>query len=174
MNTGFVLRFFSLLFGAVLFLVSGCAEPPTQELAAAESALATATDAEAPSLATDSFAAAEAKLMEAKELVEAGDYEEAKLMLEEASRLAADARQEALEAKRQAELAAEAERAAAAAEAAIKRSHTVVKGEYLWRIAGYSDIYDDPYEWPRIYNANRDQIDDPDLIYPDQVFTIPR
>lgn len=174
MNTGFALRSLCCLFSAVLFLFSGCAEPPTQELAAAESALDTATEAEAATLAPDSFAAAEAKLNEAKGLVESGDYEEATLMLEEAARLAAEARQQALEAKRQAEEAAEAERAAAAAEAAVKRSHTVVKGEYLWKIAGYDDIYADPYQWPRIYHANRDQIKDPDLIYPDQVFTIPR
>jgi nucleoid-associated protein YgaU len=174
MNTRFALRSFGSLIGSALFLVSGCADPPTQELAAAESALVSATEAEAPTLAPDSFAAAEAKLTEAKGLVEAGDYEEAKLAIQEVTRLAADARQEALDTKREAELAAEAERGAAEAEAAIKRSHTVVRGEYLWKIAGYEDVYGDPYQWPRIYNANRDQIEDPDLIYPDQVFTIPR
>jgi hypothetical protein len=28
--------------------------------------------------------------------------------------------------------------------------------------------------WPLIYKANRDKINNPDLIYPDQVFSIPR
>ncbi|WP_291319653.1 hypothetical protein [Desulfonatronospira sp.] len=28
--------------------------------------------------------------------------------------------------------------------------------------------------WPLIYKDNRDQISNPDLIYPDQVFSIPR
>jgi len=56
----------------------------------------------------------------------------------------------------------------------VKVAHTVVKGECLWCIAEYEDIYADPFQWPLIYKANRDQIKDPDLIYPDQVFDIPR
>ncbi len=52
--------------------------------------------------------------------------------------------------------------------------HTVVKGEYLSKISGYKHIYNDPSKWGIIYRANRDKIKDPDLIYPDQVFAIPR
>jgi len=52
--------------------------------------------------------------------------------------------------------------------------YTVLKGDYLWKIAGKPDIYDDPYQWMRIYTYNRDQIKDPDLIYPDQLFKIQR
>ena len=52
--------------------------------------------------------------------------------------------------------------------------HTVRKGECLWWIAQYKDIYDDPFQWPIIYDANRNQIEDPDLIYPGQIFSIPR
>jgi len=52
--------------------------------------------------------------------------------------------------------------------------YTVVRGDYLWKIAGKSDIYDDPYQWMRIYTYNRDQIKNPDLIYPDQLFKIQR
>jgi len=52
--------------------------------------------------------------------------------------------------------------------------YTVVRGDYLWKIAGKSDIYADPYQWMRIYTYNRDQIKDPDLIYPDQLFKIQR
>lgn len=44
----------------------------------------------------------------------------------------------------------------------------------LWRIAEYPEIYGDPFQWPKIYSANRDQIKDPDLIFPGQVFQIPR
>jgi hypothetical protein len=44
----------------------------------------------------------------------------------------------------------------------------------LWRIAEYDYVYGDPFRWPEIYSANKDQIKDPDLIYPGQVFTIPR
>ncbi len=57
---------------------------------------------------------------------------------------------------------------------AIYDEYTVMRGDYLWKIAGKSDIYGDPYQWVRIYSYNRDQIKDPDLIYPDQIFKIQR
>jgi len=53
-------------------------------------------------------------------------------------------------------------------------THRVVKGECLWFIAGYDDIYANPLQWPLIYKANKDRIKNPDLIYPGQVFIIPR
>jgi uncharacterized membrane protein len=54
------------------------------------------------------------------------------------------------------------------------RSYKVYEGDYLIRIAGYWEIYDDWSQWTKIYEANKDKIKDPDLIYPDQVFSIPR
>jgi nucleoid-associated protein YgaU len=56
----------------------------------------------------------------------------------------------------------------------LPRTHTVAKGECLYVISGYPQIYDDPLKWPRIYRANRDQIKDPNLIYPGWVLNIPR
>jgi nucleoid-associated protein YgaU len=54
-------------------------------------------------------------------------------------------------------------------------SHYVVaKGEKLWLIAKHKKIYNDPYQWPLIYKANRDQIKGPHFIYPGQVLKIPR
>lgn len=53
-------------------------------------------------------------------------------------------------------------------------THVVKKGECLWYIAGYEDVYGNPLKWPLIYKANKDKIKDPDLIYPGQVFAIPR
>jgi nucleoid-associated protein YgaU len=53
-------------------------------------------------------------------------------------------------------------------------SHTVETNECLWLIAGYWEIYDTPWEWPKIFEANKDKIVDPDLIQPQQVLTIPR
>ncbi len=50
----------------------------------------------------------------------------------------------------------------------------VYKGECLWKIAGYQEVYDNAAKWPLIYRANKDQIKDPDLIYPNQIFEIPR
>lgn len=52
--------------------------------------------------------------------------------------------------------------------------YEVQRGDYLWRIARQPDIYGDPYAWIRIYTYNREQIKDPDLIYPNQTFRIPR
>lgn len=52
--------------------------------------------------------------------------------------------------------------------------YTVVDGDYLWKISKNEDIYGDPFQWIRIYNVNKDQIKDPDLIYKDQVFNIAR
>ena len=54
------------------------------------------------------------------------------------------------------------------------RQHRVVTGEWLSKIAGYWEIYDNALAWPRLYEANRDQIADPDLIRPEQVLTVPR
>ena len=50
--------------------------------------------------------------------------------------------------------------------------YTVMHGDYLWRISGKS--YGDPMQWIRIYSFNTDQIQDPDLVYPDQIFKIHR
>ncbi len=54
------------------------------------------------------------------------------------------------------------------------RSHEVIWDEWLARIAGYWEIYDNYKKWPVIYEANKDKIDDPDLIYPGQELVIPR
>jgi len=58
--------------------------------------------------------------------------------------------------------------------AAVPPSYTVLRGDYLWKIAAKPDIYGDAYAWMRIYTSNNDQIKDPDLIYPNQKFMIPR
>ena len=47
-------------------------------------------------------------------------------------------------------------------------------GEFLQKISEYERIYADPLKWPRIYRANKDLIDDPNLIYPDWELTVPR
>lgn len=51
--------------------------------------------------------------------------------------------------------------------------YTVAKGDNLWNISKMERIYADPYMWPRLYRANKEQIQDPDLIYPDQTLTVP-
>jgi len=51
--------------------------------------------------------------------------------------------------------------------------YTVVKGDCLWKIAKKKEIYGNGFAWPKIYQANRDQIKNPDLIFPKQIFKIP-
>ena len=48
----------------------------------------------------------------------------------------------------------------------------VQPGNSLWRIA--RGTYGRGIEYTLIFDANRDQIRDPDLIYPGQIFLIPR
>ena len=46
----------------------------------------------------------------------------------------------------------------------------------LWRIAEYPFVYNNPYKWPVLYEANKKTFKDPsnpNLIFPDQVLTIP-
>lgn len=54
-----------------------------------------------------------------------------------------------------------------------KNVYRVKKGDNLWRISSYQNIYNDPSQWPKIYQANRDKIKDPDLIYIGQRLFIP-
>ena len=56
----------------------------------------------------------------------------------------------------------------------LPANYSVVRGDCLWNISGQEAIYADPIKWPRIYRANRDQIENPNLIYPGQVFAVPR
>ena len=51
-------------------------------------------------------------------------------------------------------------------------SVVVQPGNSLWRLA--RRLYGEGVQYTVIYEANRDQIRDPDLIYPGQVFDAPR
>ena len=50
-------------------------------------------------------------------------------------------------------------------------TYTVVKGDNLSQIAKH--FYGKASAWPKIFEANRDQLDDPDRIKPGQVLRIP-
>ena len=51
------------------------------------------------------------------------------------------------------------------------RVYVVVSGDSLSKIAKRE--YGDAKKWPKIFDANRDLIKDPDLIHPGQKLTIP-
>jgi nucleoid-associated protein YgaU len=69
-----------------------------------------------------------------------------------------------------------ADKSAAPAQAApnvadVEKTYTVVAGDTLSKIAKRE--YGDASKWHRIYEANKDTIKNPDLIYPGQTFKIP-
>ena len=54
---------------------------------------------------------------------------------------------------------------------AAERTYTLKSGDSLSKIA--KRLYGDAQKWRKIYDANKDQIENPDLIYPGQTFRIP-
>lgn len=56
-------------------------------------------------------------------------------------------------------------------QASTARTYTVKSGDCLWKIA--KQFYGNGAQYTKIYNANRDKIKNPNLIYPNQVLTIP-
>lgn len=50
------------------------------------------------------------------------------------------------------------------------QTHTVKRGDTLWDLA--QQYLGDPFRWPEIYRRNQSTIQDPNLIYPDQVIVI--
>lgn len=51
------------------------------------------------------------------------------------------------------------------------RLYTVKKGDYLSKIA--KEVYGDAMKWKALFEANKEVIEDPDLIYPGQQIRIP-
>jgi nucleoid-associated protein YgaU len=51
------------------------------------------------------------------------------------------------------------------------QTYTVKAGDSLSKIAKH--LYGDAKQWRKIFEANKDKIKNPDLIYPGQIFTIP-
>ena len=47
-------------------------------------------------------------------------------------------------------------------------------GDNLWRIAGYWEVYGDRLQWEKLYEANKDQLRDPNMLKVGQVLVIPR
>jgi nucleoid-associated protein YgaU len=60
---------------------------------------------------------------------------------------------------------------APSAPAQAETSYTVKKGDSLSKIA--KRVYGDAQQWRKIHEANRDIIENPDLIHPGQVLKLP-
>jgi hypothetical protein len=160
-----------------------------EALAAAEAAAKEAEAAEASKYGGSYYSEGRAKLDSAKK--NANDpckWPQAATEAKAAEDSLRRARNAAIaEKKRLEEEAAAAAAARAAAEEEARRkaeqeawlkahppNYVVQRGDHLWGIAGMSKIYDASKFWPLIYDANRGQINDPDLIFPNQNLTIPR
>lgn len=132
----------------------------------------------------DTMAASKESLRTSESALNSGAYQDSKSQSEEASRLARIVKDQIPQVK---------VLVAKAREDALKREgkdndtdtkvaegwkkYTVIlnvkRRDCLWRIAERDSIYGNARLWPRIYKANKDQIKNPDLIYPGQVFDIP-
>ncbi|MGM0594788.1 MAG: LysM peptidoglycan-binding domain-containing protein [Pseudomonadota bacterium] len=170
---------FTALIAMVLSLAVGCASTPQEEEAPADDPVATAEAA----IADAKSAQAEAKaagyawrdtdliIKGAEEALADGDTGRAIQLAETARRQAENAlAQQQIEEDRLADLAADS----AASDDVADDSYTVVSGDSLWAISGKGSVYGNPYQWPLIYKANRDKIEDADLIFPGQQFSIER
>ncbi len=158
---------------ALSFMVMGC-NPPKEEMRRAENALADARDAGAMEWARADYLSAERLLNDGKDLMSNLCYKKARNKFIEAAERAAIAKQNALAAQRGSAVATGGDQSQMPGAPQLPTNHIVKKGECLWWISEYTEIYNDPFQWPLIYQANRDQIRDPDLIYPNQNFKIQR
>ena len=147
---------------ARLTRVSPCIERTRQTLQTAESAGARAADL---ADARGALASAELAAEQAHTLLDTGEAERAANRLDNA--LADCLRAEEL-------LQRSGVVTASRTPAIQPERYAVQRGDTLWGISGREQIYHNPFMWPLIYKANSQQIRDPDLIFPRQIFVIPR
>jgi nucleoid-associated protein YgaU len=163
-----------------LGLMAGCATTGDDATSAAEQAIADAKAANADAKALGNEWRDTGKMIkEAEKALADGDAEKATALADQAKKQALDAQaQKAAEDKRLMDLMATTTAGSLSSQSAGAGagadSYSVVRGDNLWDISGKSDIYGDSYQWPLIYKANRDQIKDPDLIFPGQNLSIDR
>jgi len=54
-----------------------------------------------------------------------------------------------------------------------KGQYLVKKGDFLRKISGLPEVYNDPFQWKKLYERNSTIISDPNLIYPHTVLYVP-
>ncbi len=162
-------------------LVIGCAGTTEEDKPQGNAASAIAAAEKAYKIALDEMYAWRDTgkiIKKAKKALKAGDDAKAIKLANKAKRQAEDA-----VAQKYSELdrlrangiiaADEARSSAAASEARNSAGdYQVVSGDNLWDISAKAEVYSNPYQWPLIYKANKDQIKDADLIYPGQNLSI--
>ena len=84
---------------------------------------------------------------------------------------ATQARQRAQKMQRERAAEERREQIRARRDAARKRTYTVKAGDSLSKIA--KDLLGDANRWPEIFEANKDKLDDPNVIHPGQELAIP-
>ncbi|MBN1898616.1 MAG: DUF4398 domain-containing protein [Spirochaetes bacterium] len=157
----------------------------------AKTAIADAENQEAQKYAPEELANAKSSLLSAQNYYDQGNFDSALQSAEDSINFANSSIAKIEEAKKKEEEARlQREGELTAAETETEVPETKIKGVYkimksytvrliphrrdcLWRIAEYKFIYGNPWKWPVIYKANKEQIKDPDLIYPGQIFDIP-
>lgn len=181
-------------------LVAGCASRPQIELEIVRSEVARAYVRGAKLLAPTDYEAAAGALHKAENLVYRQQYNHARKVLNQAllsaTRAVNISEQKAAEheERRQQEIKLKAAIEKKKVKVEVKKKPsppkdvpkpvppeivyldqvTVSVGETLFSLSSRRDIYGEPYLWPLIYKANRDQIKDPQQIFEGQVFAIPR
>jgi len=172
----------------VLGLVAGCASTPEDgavDQATAEQAIADAKSSNAQAKKMNAEWRDTGKIIASAEAALAdGDYAKAVELANKAQRQAETAMKQAkAEEARLKDSGAITGMSASEDSSSSKQggamsggdnSYEVVGGDNLWNISAKDSIYSNPYQWPLIYKANRDQIKDADLIHPGQVFDIDR
>ncbi|MCZ6874474.1 MAG: LysM peptidoglycan-binding domain-containing protein [bacterium] len=144
----------------LLAQITPCLQASHTALQAAQAA--GATDAElAP--AQSALDSAQKRFEQAKAALSQGNTKQARQLLDIAQKDCLSAQ----ELGQQARIVAERR-------AAQSERYAVQRGDTLWGISAQEAIYNNSLLWPVIYKSNRDQIQDPDLIFPKQIFVIPR
>jgi nucleoid-associated protein YgaU len=140
---------------------SPCLEQARQQIAAAEAA---GVNPQALAIARNTLAYAMSTYQQAQQLKAVGKDAEAAALLETAQDDCLTAQQ----------LVQQVNHRMAKNSTPSSDGYVVQRGNTLWDISALPTVYKDPFLWPLLYRANKEQVNDPDLIYPDQRLTVPR